>query len=116
MIRAFSNSFLALGFVLALVHCLCGAPVQAEACHGRPVEADCCCAANSGNVSGSPAELPPVQGSTGPRFPGPESHAVWEPVRPPVVPASLLSPVNALLPVAAFPRPAPYLMKTSFLI
>lgn len=75
VIRAVSNSFLAFGFILAVVQCLCGIPVQAEACHVPQVEADCCCAGNDGSVSDSPQELPSALQSSTPRFPGPESHA-----------------------------------------
>ena len=115
MIRVFSTSSLAFGFLLAAVQCLCGMPVPADACHVQPVEADCCCAGNDGNVSKAPAELPPVLASSGPRIQGPESHAAWEPVRSPDVRASRLSPGNSLLPVAAQSQPSLYLMKTSFL-
>ena len=116
MVRAFSNSFLAFGFALAVVHCLCGIPIQAEACHAEPVESDCCCAGNNGNVSNGPAELPPALAASGQRFLHPDSHAAPPSVRAPAAFVSRLPRTVVNHSVAARHMSSLYLMNASFLI
>ncbi len=116
MIRAFSNSFLAVGFVLAVVHCLCGIPVQAEACHAEPVEADCCCAGNDGNVSNAPVDLPPALAASGHRSLNPDSHAAPPSVRSPLAFLSRAPRTVVYHSFASRHMPSLYLMNASFLI
>lgn len=116
MTRAFANSFLAVGFVIAVVHCLCGIPVQAEACHAEPIEADCCCAGNDGSVSNAPAELFPALAPSGQRFSQPDSHAAPPSVRSRLAFLSRLPLTAVYHSVCARHMPSLYLMNASFLI
>ena len=116
MTRAFANSFVALGFVLAVVHCLCGIPVQAEACHAEPVVADCCCAGNNGNVSNAPAELPPALAPAVQRLSHPDFHTVPPSVRSPAPFLSRLPRTVVFQAVASRHMSSLYLMNASFLI
>lgn len=116
MTRAFANSFVALGFVLAVVHCLCVIPVQAEACHAEPVVADCCCAGNDGSVSDTPAELPPAMAPSGQRYSHPDSHAAPPSDRSRLAFLSRLPRTVVFHSVAARHMSSLYLMNASFLI